>query len=198
MKIPKSLAIGAATLAGIATLGAGIVFAAEKTNMIPTNPMSGIVTAIATTFNLKASDVQAVVDQERQIEQQQMDAKRAEMEKTRLDAAVKSGTITQVQEDLIITKQAEMKTTMESLADKTQTEREAAMKTQMDALKQWATDNKIPEQFMMFGGGRHGGPGPMGGDRGHGPDGAGGSFAGFGGPHGGPDAQNATSTPSAQ
>jgi len=88
------------------------------------------------------------------------DAERTAAQKTKLDAAVKAGTITQAQEDALIAKQAEMKTYMDSLKDKTEDERRTAMKTKMDEFKQWLTDNKIPDSLSRgFG---HGGRGPGG------------------------------------
>jgi hypothetical protein len=186
MNMRKTIAIGAASLAGVAMLGVGILFAAEKTGIAMPNPMSDLVSVIATKFHLNASDVQKVVDEQRQTMEAQMETKRAEMEKTRLDKAVTDGKITQAQEDLIIAKQAEIKTFTDSLKDKSKADRDAAMKTEMAAIKQWATDHKIPEIFLPLGGGRHGGPG--------GPK---------GGMHGGPGNDNglppdATSTSSVQ
>lgn len=66
----------------------------------------------------------------------------------RLDQAVKSGKITQAQEDLLIAKQTEVKTFMDSLKDKSQTDREAAIKTEMTSLTQWAQSNNIPTEFV--------------------------------------------------
>ena len=77
---------------GLAATGATAVFAADAT---PQNPMSGLVNAIATKFNLNAADVEAVVRAE-------FEARRAEMEakmKEHLATLVKEGKITQAQAD---------------------------------------------------------------------------------------------------
>jgi len=111
-----------------------------------------IATAIANKFNLNVSDVQTVIDET-------MDVDREEMEKNRparvdsLIQAAKDGKLTQSQADLITAKREEMRDSMQNLKDKTQEEMTATMKTRTDELKQWATDNGIPEQYIMpFGG----------------------------------------------
>jgi len=146
----------------LSLLVAGTSYAATKT--ADYNPFSKIASAIAEKFNLNSSDVQAVIDET-------VAADRAEMGKNRpervdpLVQAVKNGKLTQAQADLITAKREEIKTSMESqkdtLKNMTQVEREAARKTQMDSLKQWATDNGIPEQYVLGFGGMgdgHGGP----------------------------------------
>ncbi len=99
--------------------------------------------------------------------------------KTMLDQAVKDGKLTQAQEDLIVAKQAEVKTFMTTLQGKSAADRQTALKTEMDSLKAWAQTNAIPSQYLMFGGGMMRGGGGMGhGHFGHGgfgqgqPDGA--------------------------
>jgi hypothetical protein len=144
--------IGAATL-----LGVGGVQAAQDTTS-----GTSLVDKIASHFNLNKADVQQVFDQNRT----EMKAKHAQAEADRLQKAVDAGTISSVQKDLIVAKQAELKTYMETLKDKTDEERRTAMKSKMDELKQWATDNKIPENLLRSFGGR-GGHGP--GDRPDGP-----------------------------
>lgn len=134
----KSLLIGLSTTAvtiGIVGL-AGIASAA-------TSSTSGtsLVDKIATKFHLSKTDVQAVFDADRTDHV----AARTAKQKTKLDADVKTGMITQAQEDALIAKRAELKTSMQALKDKTSTEKHTAMKTQMDNFKQWLTDNKIPD-----------------------------------------------------
>jgi hypothetical protein len=46
----------------------------------------------------------------------------------------------------------EIKTFIASLLGKTQVERQAAIKTEVSSLKQWAKDNNIPQQYLQFGG----------------------------------------------
>ena len=160
MKLFNKIALSAAALAGTATMGAGILHAAtiSKTGF---NPMSNLVNAIATKFNLNTADVLKVFDDQRAQMQQQRQTQQLAHQKTMLDQAVKDGKITQTQEDLIIAKQAEVKTFMGTLAGKTGAERQAAIKTETDSVQAWAKTNNIPEQYvMMFGRGE--------GPRGHG------------------------------
>ena len=139
--------IGAATL-----LGVGGVQAAQDTAS-----GTSLVDKIASRFNLDKADVQQVFDQNRT----EMEAKHTQAEADRLQQAVDAGTISSTQKDLIVSKQAELRTYMESLKDKTNEERRTAMKSKMDELKQWASDNKIPENLLRSFGGR-GGHGPGG------------------------------------
>jgi hypothetical protein len=153
-KNPRVLS-GVIGMAGLLSIvgAASAIHAASSTSTSSNN----LVQMIADKFHLNASDVQQVFDQH----QQTMEANRAQKAKDYLDQAVKDGKITQAQEDLIIAKQAEVRTFMDSLKDKSETDRRAAMKTEMDSLKQWAKDNSIPEQYVH----------PMGGPGGHGPRG---------------------------
>ena len=68
----------------------------------------------------------------------------------RLAKGVADGKITQAQSALITAKIQENKTFMESLANKTQAERQAAVKAHKDEVLKWATNNSIPKEF--FGG----------------------------------------------
>lgn len=139
----KSLLIGlSATAVTIGVVGLAGIASAQTSN---TSGGTSLIDKIATKFNLKKADVQAVFDQDRS----DHEAERAAKEKTTLDAAVKAGTITQSQEDQLIAKQQEMKTYMDSLKDKTETDRRTAMKAKMDEFKQWLTDNKIPDSLMQ-------------------------------------------------
>jgi hypothetical protein len=139
--------IAAAFILGASVLTAGV--ASADTGPRTDNHMTSFVNAIAAKFNLKAADVQSVVDQTMATERATMDAKRSQNEATRLAKAVTDGKLTQAQADLIKAKQAEMKTFMDSLKTKTQSERMTAMKTQMDSLKQWADANNIPLNFIQ-------------------------------------------------
>lgn len=129
---------------GVGALGAGTALAAQNKSERP-NPLSGLVTAIAQKFNLSPSDVQAVVDQQRFTDL--------------LAKAVKDNKLTQAQADLITAKQAEVQTFETSLQGKSEADRQSAMKTELASLKTWATTNKIPQQYLMFGRGGLRGPG---------------------------------------
>ena len=137
-------------LTGIAAIG---VTATQASGLPHANPMSGLVSAIATKFHLNQADVQQVFDAERTQQQADMQAKFAADQKTRLDAAVTAGKLTQAQEDLIIAKQAEIKTFMDTLKDKTPADRKTAMQTEMTTMTQWAKDQSIPQGFIGLGGG---------------------------------------------
>ena len=164
----KSKMIAAtAFVLGLTVLGGGIasVSAAETTNA--RNPMSALVSAVASKFNLNAADVQTVVDEVMKTQHADMKAKSPVDFASRLEQAVTDGKLTQAQSDLITAKSAELKASMEAdrIASKILTQEE--LKTKMEAkqasLKEWATANGIPEQYLRFvGGGGKGFGGPMG------------------------------------
>jgi hypothetical protein len=149
IKLPTMLAALAITL-GLTAAGAGVIHAASGSDS--NNPMSNLVNAIATKFNLNTSDVQQVFDEQHA----QMEAQKQQNFKDRLAQAVTDGKLTQAQADLIIAKQQELQAQREanktSMQNMTQAERHATMQAQMTALKQWVADNNIPQQFMFFGG----------------------------------------------
>lgn len=147
------LTAGAAVIGLSSFAGVTAIHAASST----ANHDQSIVALLASKFNLKQADVQAVFDQEHQTEE----ASRQAEAKTRLDAAVTAGKLTQAQENLITTKQTEVKTFMDSLEGETPSERKAAIAKEMASLKEWATDNSIPEQYVRMLGGGHAGHGPM-------------------------------------
>ncbi|KKP33020.1 MAG: hypothetical protein A2312_01170 [Candidatus Staskawiczbacteria bacterium RIFOXYB2_FULL_32_9] len=107
-----------------------------------------VISAIAKKFNLNASDVQKVFDEQRTANQTQNEQKFTDF----INKSVTDGKITQDQANKIIAKHAEVKAQRDALQGKTKEEIRSAMKTQGDALKQWATDNNIPMQYLMFGG----------------------------------------------
>lgn len=164
----KSKMIAAtAFVLGLTVLGGGVasVSAAETTNA--RNPMSAFVSAIASKFNLNATDVQTVVDEVVKTQHAEMGVKFQTDFSSRLAQAVTNGKLTQAQADLITAKSAELKASME--ADRTanqtltQEERKAKMEAKQTSLKKWATANGIPEQYLRFvGGGGKGFGGPMG------------------------------------
>jgi len=144
--------IGVAGLLSIA--GAATAIHAASSTTTGTN---NLVQMIADKFHLNVSDVQQVFDQNRANEQADRQAKAKEF----LDAAVKDGKITQAQEDLIVAKQKEIQTFMDSLKGKSAADRKTAMQTEMTQVAQWAKDNGISQRYLHLGG--PGGPGHRGG-----------------------------------
>jgi polyhydroxyalkanoate synthesis regulator phasin len=157
-------AVAAISAAGLT--GATIANAATTTSV--TNPMSSLVDAIASKFNLNKSDVQSVFDAQRT----QMDADREAELKTEVAALVTSGKLTQAQADAINAKRAELdkqrQTDMAAGQSKTDTERKADMDAHKTALDTWMKEQGIDTQYsyLLMGGRGHGGPGGPGGMRG--------------------------------
>ena len=88
---------------GVTGLAGGAVFATANSTS-GTDPMSGLVSAIATKFNLKKDDVQKVFDEQRT----QMETQREKEVKDQVAQLVKDGKLTQAQADKINAKRAEL------------------------------------------------------------------------------------------
>lgn len=169
------LAAGAVVTLGTAGLLGGAAYATTQSST-GTDPMGSLVSAIATKFNLKTADVQAVFDTNKT----QMDAQREQSVKDEVAALVKSGKLTQAQADKINAKRAELEKAHEAerTADQNLTEaerqakmtaRKAEMDTKKTELDTWLKDNGIDTTYgyLLMGGGRgHGGPDGGGGPRG--------------------------------
>lgn len=134
---------------GLAVLGAGTTFAASNSKQ--EKPMEALVSALATKFNLNSTDVQTVVDQVMTERRATMEAEHTKAFTDRINKAVADKKLTQDQANKIIAKEKELKASMADLKGKTETERQTAMKEQVASLKQWATDNNIPQGYLMFG-----------------------------------------------
>lgn len=132
----------------VLTFTGSVLTASAATDAQRLNPMASFVSAIAQKFNLNVADVQKVVDDQHGL----MRASHTQVFAQRLAQAVSDGKLTQAQANLITAKKAELEAFRTSLDGKTQAEKQAAMKTQFDSLKKWATDNKIPSGFAFFGG----------------------------------------------
>lgn len=157
MKITNKQAIAVLAVAlTAAAAGIGSVYAESEAKELG-NPMSGLISAIASKFNLDADKIQQVFDDQRA----EMEVRRKQNCADRLKKAVAAGELTQAQADAISAKQADMEDLKTEMQGKTAEERRTAMKEQMDSLKQWAKDNSIPSEFMMMGRrGMGGRPGP--------------------------------------
>jgi len=150
-KKSKMIAVTAFVL-GLAIMGqATYVSANTNPTMNQNNPMSSLVSAIATNFNLNTSDVQTIVDEVMQSERSAREAQGKVDQAEKLAQAVIDGKITQTQADLITSKLSEMKTSIDSDKDLTQEERQL----QQESLKEWATSNNIPMNFLQCGGNDH-------------------------------------------
>lgn len=136
---------------GLALAGGASVTLAAVRNVNQSKPMDALATAIATKFNLNSTEVQAVIDQEIGAQRAKMETEQAKNFSDRLAKAVADKKLTLAQANLITAKLAELKTARENAKNQTPAERLAAMKAQMASLKQWATDNNIPEGYLMFG-----------------------------------------------
>lgn len=140
-------------------LGVGVqsIYASENVQS------SSLITKIAQKFNLSEDDVKAVFESNRQEHEQEKHQNYEAM----LTEAVTQGKITEAQKQLIIAKNAEIKTvrdtTMDHHKDLTQEERQtqmtehhAQMEKDRDALEAWAKENGIDMKYLMMGGGGHG------------------------------------------
>lgn len=129
MNRKKSLIIASAIAAtGLIGLGgAGLVSAATDTSS-----SDSLVDKIATKFNLKKADVQAVFDQDQAERQAEREADFSD----HLQSLVDDGKISAAQKTLIENKHKEL---------------EAARKTEMDNLKTWASQNNVDLKYLMGG-----------------------------------------------
>ncbi|MDP2656163.1 MAG: hypothetical protein Q8P11_01210 [bacterium] len=153
-RFAKSAAVTATVILGLAGSGAGVLYAATATG--GASPGNALITAIAQRFNLNEDDVKQVFDEQRAQMHEQTQEQRQNILQNRLTKAVANGTITQAQADAISVKEQEINNQMDALKDKTPQERQSALKAQHQALKQWATDNNIPQKLFPFGGPRMG------------------------------------------
>ncbi len=121
---------------------------------------SALVEKIAQKFGLKIDDVQTVFDETIKEKQAQMEASF----ESKLSQAVKDGKITEVQKQLILTKQQELQANRMANSNKyknmTPVERKTAMQAQKQSLIDWAKQNNIDLQYL-YGGRRMGHLGGM-------------------------------------
>jgi hypothetical protein len=150
---------------GVTGLAGGAVFATANSTS-GTDPMSGLVSAIATKFNLKKDNVQKVFDEQRT----QMETQREQEVKDQVAQLVEDGKLTQAQADKINAKRAELVKEREANRTSEQNLTDAQRKTKMEerktALDTWFKDNNIDSQYVYLLMGGHGGRGgPDGGKR---------------------------------
>lgn len=150
-RLKQSLLAGAAVATiGLGVAGAGIASAANDT----TGGQSSLIEKLASKFNLNKDEVAAVFTADRQEHQAQRQAEQTQ----RVAQAVTDGKLTQAQADHITAAQKEIQTLMGTTDPGQQTsEQRASIRTKMDALRTWATENNV--SFEYLGPGGHGGPG---------------------------------------
>ena len=153
MSSKYKLAVAAIAVSAIALTGLGLTQARAEDGTGATS----IVDKIASRFSLNKDDVQKVFDENRT----EIRAEKEQSYLDRLSQAVTDGKLTTEQKDKLVAKHAELETFMTSLQGKTATERRAAMDTKRTELEKWATDNDVPDGYLMMMGGR-GGHGPEG------------------------------------
>jgi outer membrane murein-binding lipoprotein Lpp len=149
MKSKKKIYIAAFTLALLLTAGgAGVIHAASIPGGAGRDPMNNLATLLAQRFNLNVTDVQKFFDEQRT----KMETERKQQFVDRINQGVTDGKLTRDQADKIIAKHTELEALRDSLKNKTEAERQTAIKAQIEAVKKWAEENNIPSEFMLFGG----------------------------------------------
>ncbi|MDD2732258.1 MAG: hypothetical protein PHI53_03645 [Candidatus Pacebacteria bacterium] len=148
------------SLAAFAVIGS--VSAASSNYGPSASHMDNLINAVAEKFNLNKSDVQVVFNQVFEEQRTKMKERQEQIFTERINQAVIDGKLTQEQADKITAKRAELEAQREDFKDMTGEELKTAMKEQADSLKQWASDNNIPQGYLMFGGFRKGNCGMMG------------------------------------
>lgn len=156
-------AIGAITAISAAGF-TGVQIASAATDTTSTNPMTSLVDAVSTKFNLNKTEVQAVFDEQRSV----MEAEREAEVKEQIAQLVSDGKLTKDQADKLTAKRAELKAERETNRDEHQAltadERKAVVaehKTELDA---WFNETGIDTQYryLLTGGHGRGGQGGLG------------------------------------
>lgn len=149
----KILILGALSALALTGTSLAQTAAAQTTN----SPKDNLIAKIASKFNLKQEDVEAVFEEHHEEQRAIMKERFAE----RLDQAVTDGKITSVQRDLILNKQKEMEVKMEEIRDlEDETAKREAMQKLHTDLQQWAKDNNLQGKWLMPFHIKVGGPGP--------------------------------------
>jgi polyhydroxyalkanoate synthesis regulator phasin len=152
----SALVLGSVAVFG---LGIGVPLAVSTigAEAESSKPQDSLVDKIATKFNLNKDEVKKVFDEERGNRQ----ADRQEHFKERLNNLVATNKLTKEQANAVESKHSELMQLKNELKDKPKEERKAALAQKREEIKQWAKDNGIDEQVMLFGVGKNGGPGPV-------------------------------------
>ncbi len=146
------------TVAAISVLSGGLVVATNAFAQTPANGQNGVsslIQEIADKFHLNKDDVQSVFTQH----QKEMQTQREANYENYLQNLVDTGKITSSQKQLILDKHNELLSQMQSdkqnLKTMTPAQRRAQMQSNMQDLKNWASQNNIPLQYLRpFGPGK--------------------------------------------
>lgn len=149
--------ITAVSVVGIT--GASIASAATNAET-KANPVSSLVDAVASKFNLNRADVQSVFDEQHT----KMQAAREQAIQDKVAQLVTDGTLTQAQADAINAKRAELQKEREADRTGDQTKTDAERKTEMESrkttLNTWLKENGLSADYSyLLMGGRGHGPG---------------------------------------
>lgn len=140
----------------IASLVGGSAFtmhaAAQSTNSSSSNSLAS---KIASRFSLDEAEVKEVLDEDRAERKAEHDAERRTRIEERLTQAVTDGKLTEEQKTKILERLDSRKDLFDNLKDKTEEERQQALKTQRDDDKKWAEENGIDVNYLMPGGDDH-------------------------------------------
>jgi hypothetical protein len=152
------------TVAVVSALSVGLVITTNAFAQTAThNSVPSIASEIASKFNLNQSDVQAVFTEHRE----EMQAKMESNYETYLGNLVKSGKITEEQEQLILNEHkqltSQMQSNMKNGKNLTPAERKAQMQATMKQVQDWAKQNNIKIEYLRpfgmkmgrFGMGKH-------------------------------------------
>lgn len=139
------------TVAAVSVLSGGLVMATNAFAQTTANGQNGVpslVQEIANKFHLNTSDVQAVFTQHKQ----EMMQKNEQNYESYLQNLVTTGKITEAQKQLILSKHNEllsqMKNNLKNFKSMTPAERRAQIQSTMQDLKNWATQNNIPLEYL--------------------------------------------------
>ncbi len=137
------------TIVGVSVLSGSLVVATNA--FAQTNPQTtvpSLVQEIATKFGISQSDVKAVFTKH----QQEMQAKNETNYEDYLANLVKTGKITQEQEQLILNEHkklmTQMKADMQNAKSMTPAERKVQMQITMKEIKDWAKQNNIDVKYL--------------------------------------------------
>jgi hypothetical protein len=153
-RIKHTLLVGAtaASLGLTAVTGVGMASAASNSS-----GQTSLIDQIASKFNLNRDQVATVFTADRAQHQAQMQADQAK----RLAQAVIDGKLTQAQADYITGAQKEISSLMSNGDPSQQSDAtRASIRQKIEALKTWATNNNIDQQYVGHGGPGMNGPRP--------------------------------------